>query len=158
MLFIVLFWIYRWWLHSNSFFSGGARRFPRDDASWNQSMAGTNRVFPCLHSIAISLEHKLQTTLNSLWDPQALLGLLFLVAISTLALILQFLAIHTMGTQSYFLQLFARMHQIAKLATYTTFEPFKHNPLFVSFLVRYKYFQSLYAYFYPACMRATFYT
>ena len=83
------------------------------------------------------------------------------IAVSTFvlpfALIIQFLAVHSMETQSCFLPLFARMHHFAKTMLYLTVELFKR--ILVGFIgivrhkrVALKQFLFLYSYFYIGCM------
>ena len=83
------------------------------------------------------------------------------IAISILALpftlTIQFLALHSVTTQSSFLPLFARVHQFAKSVLYTTLELVKRIPIGIIALVRYKhvavrYYLFLYAYFYIGCI------
>ena len=86
------------------------------------------------------------------------------IAISILALpftiTIQFLAAHSVTTQSSFLPLFARLHHFAKLVLYTIIELLKRFPLSIIALVRYKHvavrhFLFLYAYFYIGCIHVS---
>ena len=83
------------------------------------------------------------------------------IAVSTFvlpfALIMQFLAVHSMETQSCFLPLFARVHHFAKTVLYLTVELSKRIPVGVIGIVRYKrvalkQFLFLYSYFHIGCM------
>ena len=83
------------------------------------------------------------------------------IAISILALpvtlTIQFLAVHSVTTQSRFLPLFARVHHFAKSVLYTTIELLKRFPIGIIALVRYKHvavrhFLFLYSYFYIGCI------
>ena len=70
---------------------------------------------------------------------------------------MQFLAVHSMETQSCFLPLFARVHHFAKTVLYLTVELSKRIPVGVIGIVRYKrvalkQFLFLYSYFYIGCM------
>ena len=60
------------------------------------------------------------------------------IVVLPLTLIIQFLAVHSLATQSCFLPLFASVHHFAKIVIYTTFELFKRIPLGIIRLVRYK--------------------
>ena len=66
----------------------------------------------------------------------------YFIAISILvlpfALATQFLAVHTVVNQLRFLQLFARLHQLAKRIVYTTVELLKRIPYAIIGLVCYK--------------------
>ena len=62
------------------------------------------------------------------------------VLVLPLVLLIQFLALHCVGTQLCFLPLFARMHHFAKSFLYVTAELLKRIPLGVIILVRYKHF------------------
>ena len=65
------------------------------------------------------------------------------IVISILALpftlTIQFLAVHSVTTQSSFLPLFARVHHFAKSVLYTTIELLKRFPVGIIALVRYKH-------------------
>ena len=83
------------------------------------------------------------------------------IAISILALpftlTIQFLAVHSVTTQSSFLPLFARVHYFAKSVLYTTIELLKRIPIGIIILVWYKHvavrqYLFLYAYFYIGCI------
>ena len=71
------------------------------------------------------------------------------IAISILALpftlTIQFLAVHSVTTQSSFLPLFARVHYFAKSVLYTTMELLKRIPIGIIILVRYKQSHSAYS-------------
>ena len=74
-----------------------------------------------------------------------------------LTFILQFLAIHSMKTQPWFLLFFARVHHCMKVVIYVTAELTKRIPLAVGSLIRYKHVAVSkllfgYAYFYIVCM------
>ena len=83
------------------------------------------------------------------------------IAISTIVLpfvlMVQFLLVHTVATQLCFLPLFARMHRLAKIVIYTTFELFKRIPHVIIGVACHKrkavkQFLFLYAYFYIGCI------
>ena len=121
---------------------GLARGFLHDDAGWSESMASNNRVFPSIHAKT--------TPLSKIVGPISIARLFCFcygfIAISVLALplvlLVQFLALHCVGTQLCFLPLFAHMHHFAKSVRYVTAELLKRIPLGVIFLVRYKHFVS----------------
>ena len=64
------------------------------------------------------------------------------IAISTivlpLALMIQFLAVHSVATQLCFLPLFARVHRLAKIVIYMAVQVFKRIPHAILSLVYYK--------------------
>ena len=78
------------------------------------------------------------------------------ILVLPLTLILQFIAVHSVATQTCPLLLCARLHQFAKIVIYMTVELSKRIPLAVKGLIRYKRFAVkkllLYAYFYIVCM------
>ena len=69
---------------------------------------------------------------------------LFFVALAVIALpftlTIQFLAVHSVPTQSCFLPLFARVHHFVKKILYVSVELVERIPLGIVVAVRYKYF------------------
>ena len=79
------------------------------------------------------------------------------ILVLPLILVLQFLAVHFVVTQTSPLPLCARLHQFAKIVIYMTVELSKRVPLAVKGLIRYKRFAVKkhlfgYAYIYLVCM------
>ena len=81
---------------------------------------------------------------------------LFFVALAVIALpftlTIQFLAVHSVATESCFLPLFARVHYFVKVLFYVTVELVKRIPFGFIVIFRYKYSHSKYAYFHIACL------
>ena len=79
------------------------------------------------------------------------------ILVLPVTLTIQFLALHYVARQLYFLLFFARMHCLAKIAIYTAVELLKRSPCGITGLIRqkrslFKHFLFMYAYFYIGCI------